>query len=125
MCYQVVPMRDQATEGVLGTVKKVMLTKLANIPNCVPSAKKALRIEKEKEKRQLIINEANNCLVYHSGMMRLSYLHPRIMEGFTLYWNGDSMATFMHKFYSRIDKGVEIDRIEKEIERRLSIMALQ
>lgn len=65
MC-KVVLMPDWAAESGFGSVKRVMLTKLAGIPSWVPFAKKALRIEKEKEKRQLVINEARSCSVNNS-----------------------------------------------------------
>ncbi len=47
---KVVPMPDQKVVGVYGSVRKVMITKLKNIPSWIFFARKTLNTKDEKEK---------------------------------------------------------------------------
>ena len=109
----------------MGVVRKVMLTKLKNIPNWIYFARNSLKTTNEKEKRQAIINEAGGCPVKHLGIIRLAYLHPKTMEGYTLWWNGGSLLSFLSKYNSKVGEGVPVDEIKKQVHIGLTSEELQ
>jgi len=49
--------------------------------------------------------------VKHLGIIRLSYLHPKTMEGYTLWWNGGSLFSFSAKYNSKVKALVNVDEI--------------
>ena len=93
-CVKVNPMPNQTASGSYGTVRKVVLTRLQSIPSWICFAGKTLKTSNEKEKRQAIVSEAGGCPVIHPGIIRLAYIHPKTMEGYTLWWNGGSLISF-------------------------------
>jgi hypothetical protein len=111
---KVIPMPEQSAVGSYGTVRKVMLTKLESIPSWIFFAGKSLKTTNEKEKRQGIINEAGGCPVIHPGIIRIAYLHPKMIEGYTLWWNGGSLISFLSKYNSKVSESVDADDIERE-----------
>ncbi|MBE3102757.1 MAG: protein kinase, partial [Bacilli bacterium] len=123
-CLKVVPMPDQIAIGAYGTVRKVMITKLESIPSWIFFAGKTLKTKNEKEKRQEIVNEAGGCPVKHPGIIRLAYLHPKTMEGYTLWWNGGSVHSFLAKYNSKVSEALPVDEIEQQQETGLSKVEL-
>ena len=101
---KIVKMPEQMAEGGYGKVRKVMITKLESISSWILFAGKVLKTENESQKRREIINEAGGCPVTHPGIIRLSYLHPKTMEGYTLWWNGGSVPSFWSKYNSKVSK---------------------
>lgn len=110
-CAKIIRMPTQMAEGGYGTVRKVMITKLTSIPSWIYFAGKALKTTNEKEKRHEIINEAGGCPVKHPGIIRLAYLHPKTMEGYTLWWNGGSVGSFWSKYNSKVSETMPLDEI--------------
>jgi len=109
-----ITMPDRKTEGAYGTVKKVMLTKIEHIPSWVPFACKTLKTKNEKEKRQMIVSEAGGCPVKHPGIIRLAFLHPRTMDGYTLWWNGGSLKSFWENYDRKVPENLEHNDIQRD-----------
>lgn len=122
---RVVPMPDREAEGSYGTVRKVHLTKIASIPSWIEFSGKKLKTENLKEKRRDILLEAGGCPVKHPGIIRLSYLNPRTMEGYTLWWNGGSLQKFWKDINNKISEAVSIDDIAKQTHSGLNAQQLQ
>jgi serine/threonine protein kinase len=110
---KVVGMPGQKQEGAYGKVRKVRLTKLSTIPSWMEFAGKSLKTTDEKEKRKEILLEAGGCYVKHPGIIRLSFLNPETMEGYSLWWNGGSLINFWAKYNSKVSETMNVDDIAK------------
>lgn len=122
----VVSMPGQRIQGGYGKVTKVVLTKLQHIPSWIPFARKQLtNVDNERAKRMAMVNEAGCCPVKHPGIIRLSYLHPRTMEGFSLWWNGGSYKDFETNINRKVPPHLEYHEIPKVLDSGLSDLQLQ
>lgn len=83
-------------------------------------AGKMLKIENHNEKRREIIIEAGACVVKYPGIIRLSYLHPKTMEEYTLWWNGGSLQCFQVNLDKKVSETVSNNDILGETDSGLS-----
>ena len=69
--------------------------------------------------------EVGACPVKHPGIIRLSYLHPKTMEGFTLWWNGGSLQCFQVNLDRKISETVDNDDIFRQTDSGLNSEQLE
>ena len=122
---RIVRMPDKKAEGGYGWVRKVMITKLKSIPSWILFAEKSLKTKDEGQKRREIVNEAGGCPVKHPGIIRLAYLHPLTMAGYTLWWNGGSLESFWSKYDSKVHLGTPNEQIASLPNSELTIPELE
>ena len=104
---------------------KVHITRLNNMPMWMDFAEKRLKEKNQKKKRLEIINEAGGCPVKHPGIIRLSYLNPKTMAGYSLWWNGGSLASFWKNMDNKVSEVLEIEDIVKQHDSELSKAQLE
>jgi len=100
---KVLPMPRGKAESAYRCMRRMRLTKLPTILNWMEFAGKLLKTENEKDKRCNMLVEATGCPVKHLGIVRLTYMHPRTLEGYSLWWNEGSLQEIQCK-NSRISK---------------------
>jgi len=86
---KVLPMPRGKAEGAYGCVRRVRLTKLPSIPSWMEFAGKLLKTENENNKHCDMLVEATGCPVKHPDIVRLTYMHPRMLEGIHFGGMGD------------------------------------
>ena len=88
-----------------------MLIRKKNVPSWIYFAGKTLKTDNEKEKRQATVNVVGGRPVKHPGIIRLAYIHPKTMEGYTLRWNGGSLISFWQCYNSKVSESSDYEEI--------------
>ena len=50
--------------------------------------------------------------IQHPGMIKFWAVHHKTMESYTLWWNGGSLASFLHKLNSKVSEATTLENIK-------------
>jgi hypothetical protein len=81
-------------EGGYGEIRKVRISRVANILTIVAFAGKMSKAMNEVDKRVERAKEALACPIEHPGLMKFWAINSVTMEAYTLWWNGGSVRSF-------------------------------
>lgn len=81
-------------EGGYGEIRKVRISRVANIPEVIDFAGKMSKAASNMAKREERAIEALACPIEHPGLIKFWAVHPKTMEAYTLWWNGGSFKSF-------------------------------
>jgi serine/threonine protein kinase len=85
---------SMGVHGGYGEIRKVCISRVANIPTIVDFAGKMSKAVKEVDKRVERAKEAMACPIEHPGLIKFWAINSVTMEAYTLWWNGKSVRSF-------------------------------
>ena len=109
---KIVEMPGNRAEGGYGEVRHVRITKMAGIPiDCDFVAKKSKAatplLQRQAQSMKACVNP-----IQHPGMIKFWAVHHKTMESYTLWWNGGSLASFLHKLNSKVSEATTLENIK-------------
>jgi hypothetical protein len=81
-------------EGGYGEIRKVCISRMANIPTIDDFATKISKAAKDKDKQVEWGLEALACLIEHPRLIKFWAVNSQTMEAYTLWWNGGFVRSF-------------------------------
>ena len=99
-------------EGGYGEVRHVRIAKMAGIPTDCDFATKKSKAATPLLQRQAQSMEACVNPIQHPGMIKFWVVHHKTMESYTLWWNGGSLASFLHKLNSKVSEATTLENIK-------------
>ena len=109
---KIVEMLGDGAEGGYGEVRRVRIARMAGIPTDCDFAAKKSNAATSLLQHQAQCMEACVNPIQHSGMIKFWAVHHKIMESYTLWWNGGSLASFLQKLNSKVSEAIIPENIK-------------
>ena len=109
---KIVEMLGNRAEGGYGEIRRVRIAKMAGIPTDCDFAAKKSKSATPLLQRQAQSMEAYVNPIQHLGMIKFWAVHHKTMESYTLWWNGGSLASFLHKLNSKVSEATTLENIK-------------
>jgi serine/threonine protein kinase len=93
-------------EGDYGEIRKVRISRVANIPTVVDFVGKMSKVMSEEAKRKEQAVEAMAWLIEHPRLIKFWAVNSQTMEAYTLWWNGGCVRSFW-KINSEVSPALE------------------
>jgi serine/threonine protein kinase len=82
-------------EGGYGEISKIRISRVVNIPTVIDFAGKKSKATSEGAKRKECVVEALACPIEPIGLIKFWTVNSKMMEAYTLWWNGGSFRSFI------------------------------
>ena len=109
---KIVEMPGNRVEGGYGEIRRVRIAKMAGIPTDCDFVAKKSKAATPLLQRQAQSMEACVNPIQHPSMIKFWAVHHKTMESYTLWWNGGSLASFLHKLNSKVSEATTLENIK-------------
>ena len=112
---KIVEMPGNIAEGGYGESRRIRIAKMAGIPTDCDFAAMKSKVATPLLQRQAQSMEACVNPIQHPGMIKFWAILYKTMESYTLWWNGGSLASFLHKLNSKVSEASTLENIKYTI----------
>jgi serine/threonine protein kinase len=107
---EVIAVPGFGNEGGYGEICKVRISRVVNILTVIDFVRKMSKATSEQAKQKECVVEALACPIEHVGLIKFWAVNSRMMEAYTLWWNGGSFRSFW-RINSKVSPALDYEGI--------------
>ena len=108
---KIVEMLGDRAKGGYGEVRRIRIARMASIPSDIDFVAKKSKATTPLLQRHAQYIDACINPIQHPGMIKFWAVHHKIMESYSLWWNGGSLASFLQNLNSKVSEATPNDCI--------------